>query len=108
LPYIQSIPTRRTSELDSTVYPLHKEIADFRKKVEDAYEKENAERNQLIGQIQQLKVEAQRIGDDAVQLARALQGDSKMQGNWGEVALQALPEESGLSKGRGYDTQVSL
>src|SRR5690606_10868291 len=82
----------RTSKLalDSTVDPLRKEIADFRKKVEDAYEKENAERNQLIGQIQQLKVEAQRIGDDAVQLARALKGDSKMQGNWGEVVLERL------------------
>ncbi|HLS98100.1 MAG: DNA recombination protein RmuC [Porticoccaceae bacterium] len=100
----------RTSKLalDSTVDPLRKEIADFRKKVEDAYEKENAERNQLIGQIQQLKVEAQRIGDDAVQLARALKGDSKMQGNWGEVVLERLLEESGLSKGREYDTQVSL
>lgn len=100
----------RTSKLtlDSTVDPLRREIADFRKKVEDAYEKENAERNQLIGQIQQLKVEAQRIGDDAVQLARALKGDSKMQGNWGEVVLERLLEESGLTKGREYDTQVSL
>ena len=100
----------RTSKLalDSTVDPLRKEIADFRKKVEDAYEKENAERNQLIGQIQQLKVEAQRIGDDAVQLARALKGDSKMQGNWGEVVLERLLEESGLTKGREYDTQVNL
>ncbi|MFA5495246.1 MAG: DNA recombination protein RmuC [Porticoccaceae bacterium] len=94
--------------LDSTVDPLRKEIADFRKKVEDAYDKENAERNQLIGQIQQLKVEAQRIGDDALQLARALKGDSKQQGNWGEVVLERLLEESGLTKGREYDTQVSL
>lgn len=94
--------------LDSTVDPLRKEIADFRKKVEDSYDKENAERNRLIGQIQELKTQAQRIGEDAVQLTRALKGDSKLQGNWGEVILERLLEESGLHKGREYETQVSL
>lgn len=100
----------RTSRLalDSAVDPLRREIADFRKKVEDVYDKENAQRNQLIGQIQQLKAEAQRIGDDAVQLARALKGDSKMQGNWGEVVLERVLETSGLRKGREYETQVNL
>lgn len=94
--------------LDSTVDPLRKEIHEFRKKVEDAYDKENAERNRLIGQIQELKNQAQRIGEDAVQLTRALKGDSKMQGNWGEVVLERLLEQSGLRKGREYETQVSL
>lgn len=94
--------------LDSTVDPLRKEISDFRKKVEDTYDKENAERNRLIGQIEQLKMQAERIGDDAVQLTRALKGDSKMQGNWGEVVLERLLEQSGLHKGREYETQVSL
>ena len=94
--------------LDSTVDPLRKEISDFRKKVEDSYDKENAERNRLIGQIEQLKMQAERIGDDAVQLTRALKGDSKMQGNWGEVVLERLLEQSGLHKGREYETQVSL
>jgi DNA recombination protein RmuC len=94
--------------LEGTVDPLRKEITEFRKKVEDAYDKENAERNRLIGQIQELKNQAQRIGEDAVQLTRALKGDSKMQGNWGEVVLERLLEQSGLKKGREYETQVSL
>ncbi len=94
--------------LDATVDPLRKEIADFRKKVEDAYDKESAERNRLEGQIRELKTQAERIGEDAVQLARALKGDSKLQGNWGEVVLERILEESGLTKGREYETQVSL
>lgn len=94
--------------LDATVDPLKKEIADFRKQVETAYSRESAERNKLVGQIQELKAQAQRIGEDAVQLTRALKGDTKMQGNWGEVILERLLEASGLTRGREYETQVNL
>ena len=94
--------------LSFTIDPLRKEIGDFRKKVEDAYEKENAERNKLIGQVVELQKQAQQVGEDAVLLANALKGDSKFQGNWGEVVLERLLEESGLSKGREYETQVAL
>lgn len=94
--------------LETTVNPLRQELSAFKQKVEDVYEKENAERNKLVGQIGELQKQAQRIGDDAVNLAKALKGDSKVQGNWGEIVLERLLEESGLSKGREYETQVSL
>jgi DNA recombination protein RmuC len=94
--------------LNITIDPLRKEITDFRKKVEDVYDKENAERNKLIGQVVELQKQAQRVGEDAVQLANALKGDSKFQGDWGEVILERILEESGLTKGREYETQVSL
>jgi DNA recombination protein RmuC len=94
--------------LNTTIDPLRQEITDFRKKVEDAYDKENAERNKLMGQVTELQKQAQRVGEDAVQLANALKGDSKFQGNWGEIVLERILEESGLAKGREYETQVSL
>lgn len=94
--------------LNTSIDPLRKEIHDFRKKVEDAYDKENAERNKLVGQIVELQKQAQRVGEDAVMLANALKGDSKFQGNWGEVVLERILEQSGLSRGREYDTQVAL
>jgi len=94
--------------LDATVNPLREDLTNFRKQVEHAYTHENAERNKLWGQIQELKTQAEKIGEDAVQLTRALKGDNKMQGNWGEVILERLLEESGLKKGREYETQVSL
>jgi DNA recombination protein RmuC len=97
-----------TQALNITIDPLRKEITDFRKKVEDVYDKENAERNKLIGQVVELQKQAQRVGEDAVQLANALKGDSKFQGDWGEVILERILEESGLTKGREYETQVSL
>ena len=50
------------------------------------------------------KRQAQRVGEDAVHLANALKGDSKFQGNWGEVILERILEQSGLTKGREYET----
>lgn len=94
--------------LSTTIDPLRQEITRFRKKVEDAYDKESAERNKLMGQVVELQKQAQRVGEDANHLANALKGDSKFQGNWGEVVLERVLEESGLSKGREYDTQVNL
>lgn len=94
--------------LNTTIDPLRQEITDFRKKVEDVYHKENSERNKLMGQVVELQKQAQRVGEDAVQLANALKGDSKFQGNWGEVVLERILEESGLTKGREYETQVAL
>jgi len=94
--------------LDNTVAPLRKDLADFRKKVEDVYDKESAERNRLEGKIGELQSQTQQIGQDAIKLANALKGDNKFQGNWGELILERLLEESGLRKGREYQTQVAL
>jgi DNA recombination protein RmuC len=94
--------------LDSSLDPLKMQLGEFRRKVEDVYEKENAERNRLAGQIVELQKQAQKIGEDAVSLAQALKGNNKTQGNWGEVVLERILEQSGLQKGREYDTQVSF
>lgn len=104
----QQFQTSSKSLLDTTLDPLRTQLADFRKKVEDVYEKENAERNRLAGQVQELQKQAQKIGEDAINLAQALKGNTKTQGNWGEVVLERLLEESGLQKGREYDTQINF
>jgi len=96
------------SLLETTLDPFKLQLSDFRKKVEDVYEKENADRNRLSGQVLELQKQAQKIGEDAVNLAQALKGNNKAQGNWGEVILERLLEESGLQKGREYDTQISF
>ena len=96
------------SALQASVDPLKAQIESFRKKVEDAYDKENAERNKLVGSIAELQKQTLQIGQDAINLTQALKGDNKAQGNWGEVILERLLEESGLQKGREYDVQVAL
>ena len=94
--------------IEVSLNPLRRDIGDFRKQVENAYDKENADRNKLAGQISELQKQTMQVSADAVSLANALRGDNKSQGNWGEFVLEKLLEDSGLNKGREYDTQVAL
>ena len=87
--------------------PLKEKIGEFQKKVEDS-NKEGAERNaSLVTQIKHLSDLNKQITKEAENLTKALKGDSKAQGNWGEVILERILEKSGLEKGREYETQVS-
>lgn len=88
--------------------PLGEKIISFEKKVEDTYGKEAQQRFALEKEIKSLLELNARISVDAVNLTRALKGESKTQGIWGEVILERVLEKSGLQKGREYETQVSL
>mgnify|MGYP001298735816 CR=1 FL=1 len=94
--------------MDQLIVPLREQIGDFKKRVEDVYDKESRDRTALHAEIHHLKELNQRISKEAVDLTRALKGDSKARGNWGEVILERVLEASGLQKGREYDVQVSL
>ncbi len=94
--------------LESLVTPLREQLQQFRQKVEQVYDTENRERASLITEIRLLKNLSQQVSQDAGNLASALKGDNKVQGNWGEVMLERILEQSGLQKGREYDTQVNL
>ena len=95
-------------QLENSLSPLRRDIGEFRQQVSNAYEKENADRNKLAGQISELQKQTLQISADAVSLANALRGDNKQQGNWGEFVLEKLLEDAGLTNGREYETQVAL
>jgi DNA recombination protein RmuC len=96
------------SKLDQTLTPLRQQLVEFKTRVEDVYDKESRDRVSLSHQIGELKSLNQKISEDAINLTNALKGDNKAQGNWGEVVLERLLEESGLRKGHEYETQVAL
>ena len=87
--------------------PLQEKIQLFEKKVEDTHKESidyhAALRQQIIG----LTALNEQMSKEAINLTKALKGDSKMQGNWGELVLERVLEKSGLEKGREYDVQVS-
>jgi DNA recombination protein RmuC len=87
--------------------PLKERIQSFEKRVEESYQNEARERFSLAKELERLQQLNQRLGDEATNLTRALQGQ-KTQGNWGEVILERVLEHAGLEKGREYHTQVSL
>jgi DNA recombination protein RmuC len=96
------------TNIESILTPMREQLTSFRARVDHVYDQENKERASLLTEINQLKLLNERIGTDALNLTKALKGDSKMRGNWGEMQLERLLEESGLSKGREYEIQVSL
>lgn len=88
--------------------PLKEKIKMFEEKVDKSYQQESAERNVLKGVVEQLMQQSIQIKDEANNLAKALKGDNKKQGNWGEVILERVLERSGLIKDQEYKLQASV
>jgi DNA recombination protein RmuC len=94
--------------LEGILNPLGIKIKEFEKKVEESYGKERDQVISLSRDIEVLKQTSLKMGQDAVNLANALKGQNKMQGNLGEIILERVLEKSGLTKDREYRIQVSM
>ena len=94
--------------LNNLLRPLGENLKDFREKVEQVYSNEAKERFSLGERIKELVELNNRLSEDANNLTRALKGDSKMQGNWGEMILERLLQASGLIEGEHYFRQEFL
>ncbi len=95
------------ANLDIILNPLKEKIKEFEEKVERSYKIESTERISLKEQIKLLVDQNKELSTEANNLTRALKGDVKKQGNWGEVILERILERSGLIKDQEYKTQVS-
>jgi DNA recombination protein RmuC len=87
--------------------PVAEKLKAFEAKVESTYREENRDRAALREQLRLLQETQTRLHEDAESLARALTGDSKAQGDWGELILERILETVGLTEGREYDLQPS-
>ncbi|PIE50427.1 MAG: DNA recombination protein RmuC [Flavobacteriales bacterium] len=96
------------TKLKGILEPFQEKITELKNRVNDAYEKENKERFSLAEKVKELADLNQQISDDAKKLTRALKGESKTQGNWGEMILENILEKSGLTKGREYFLEHQL
>ena len=101
--------TKQNAEkLDVILKPLQEKIEKFEKKVEDTH-KESIDRHAMLRQqIIGLKELNEQMSKEATNLTKALKGDSKSQGNWGELVLERVLEKSGLEKDREYFVQSSF
>jgi len=100
--------TLNQNNLKTILEPFQEKIADLKNRVNEAYEKENKERFSLGEKVKELAKLNQQIAEDAKKLTRALKGESKTQGNWGEMILESILEKSGLVKGREYFLEHEL
>lgn len=102
------ITEQHHGELAQILQPLGEKIVSFEQKVVDTYDRETQQRAALKQEVVNLQQATARINEDAVNLTRALKGEAKTRGNWGEVVLERVLERSGLVKDREYETQFSL
>ncbi|NRA72817.1 MAG: DNA recombination protein RmuC [Gammaproteobacteria bacterium] len=101
----QMFQQQNKSSMDALLAPLQQQLHEFKNQIQHSLESETKQRQQLqheLGTLQQLN---QQMATDAVNLTRALKGDNKQQGNWGELILERILQESGLRQGHEYHTQ---
>lgn len=94
--------------MDSLLQPLREQLEAYRKRIEEVHDTDTALSGQLIEEVRQLQKLSGRVSDEANTLARAIKGDSKKQGDWGEMIIERIFEASGLEKGREYMAQESF
>lgn len=94
-----------SESLSILLKPLGENLKEFKSRVEEVYDKESKQRFSLEDRIKELVKLNQQISEDATNLTRALKGESKTQGNWGEMILETILENSGLREGEEYFRQ---
>jgi len=97
-----------TRQLDGLLKPLSDKLSEFRTTVESSHRAETAQHEVMKAKLGELEKLNERLHEDATNLSRALTGNVKAQGNWGEQQLERLLELSGLRKGVEYSTQFSV
>ncbi|MGB0899453.1 MAG: DNA recombination protein RmuC [Psychrobium sp.] len=91
--------------IDALLAPLKAQLGDFKQQVQHSHDAESKQRHELKHEIHSLKQLNQQMAQDAINLTKALKGDNKQQGNWGEIILERILQESGLRDGHEYQTQ---
>lgn len=104
----QKFTEQNKENLKNILSPLQDKIQHFEKKVEDTHKESIDYHAALRQQIVGLREMNEQMSKETINLTKALKGDSKMQGNWGELVLERVLEKSGLEKGREYEVQQSF
>ncbi len=104
----QNLQQLNQQQLSSVLSPFKQQLEGFRKQVQESYTVEQAERSAFKHQLESLKALNLQMSQDAINLTKALKGDNKLQGNWGEMILERVLQESGLREGHEYETQQAL
>lgn len=93
------------TSIEHLVMPLKQQLGDFKTRLETVYDNESKDRVSLREEIISLRRDTAKMNQEALNLTRALKGDKKTQGNWGEMILEKVLEQSGLRKDIEYETQ---
>ncbi len=104
----QKFVQKNDDVLKAILDPLKDRLREYEQRVSETHLQTEKERGALREQLKQLSDMSHRMSNEALNLTRALKGDNKTQGNWGEMILEKILEKSGLEKGREYEVQQSF
>ncbi|MEH4801061.1 DNA recombination protein RmuC [Atlantibacter hermannii] len=104
----RQVEEQNRQSLNGLLTPLREQLDGFRRQVQDSFGQEARERHTLTHEIRNLQQLNAQMAQEAINLTRALKGDNKIQGNWGEMVLTRVLEASGLREGYEYKTQVNI
>ncbi|MEN4770325.1 DNA recombination protein RmuC [Duffyella gerundensis] len=102
------VDEQNRQSLNTLITPLREQLDGFRRQVQESFGQEARERHTLSHEIRSLQQLNAQMAQEAINLTKALKGDNKTQGNWGEVVLSRVLEASGLREGHEYETQVNI
>jgi len=104
----KEIGSRHASGLQALLDPMREQLQNFKRRVEDVYDRDSRDNAALLRELELLRNLNRQLSSDALHLTEALQGQSKIQGQWGEMILEKLLEDSGLRKGTEFETQPGM
>ena len=104
----KALTEENRERLSDLLKPFKDQLADFRRRVDEVHKDDTEQSAKLLEQVRQLHELSNKVSDEANNLAKAIKGDSKKQGDWGELIVERIFEASGLQRGREFDAQVGL
>ncbi|MEZ5597699.1 MAG: DNA recombination protein RmuC [Pseudomonadales bacterium] len=105
---IEKESSTQRKQLLQLLEPLRGQLDTFRKRVDEVHDAEVRDRASLLGEVRHLQQASERVNQEAANLARALKGDTRLQGSWGEMVLARVLEQAGLREYADFDSQVSI
>ena len=104
----KTFTTQNKERLDALLTPFKEQLDMFRRRVDEVHKNDTEGLVRLLEQVRQLQELNSKVSAEANNLAEAIKGDSKTQGNWGELIVERIFEASGLTNGREYETQTGM
>ena len=104
----QILSRQNSEKIDYLLKPYQEQLRAFRDRIETIFLEESRDHSSLKQELLNLRKLNDKINDEAVRLSRAISGDNRQQGTWGEIILERVLEQSGLRNGHEYETQTAL
>lgn len=104
----KALTEQNRERLSGLLQPFKEQLESFRLRVDEVHKNDTERSAKLLEQVRQMQELSNKVSDEANNLAKAIKGDAKTQGDWGELIVERIFEASGFERGREYDEQVGM